>query len=239
MPPFRLFFTLLFVAQFSIAQQRIAMDVSSRLQNANFTLSYHRVVKKQFLLSAGVFNGGNGNSYSGKDTLLFDSGFRPSSPFDEVNNSRVDSSGNYSLLDYGTRGRSSGVLLGVGYFYPLGENHSLRANLNAKMGYAVSYIRAYYRLDETHNDMQAHYVMNHMVASFSLELYHGIKISDRMAVYYGLKIPYYFTPNKLHFNPSIYKDLYYGFEPEFSLGISYFLGKLAPIEAESTSEKIN
>ncbi|MFA7274488.1 MAG: hypothetical protein WC044_11495 [Crocinitomicaceae bacterium] len=238
MMPLRLFIIFTFIVLVGNAQQRIALDVSSRLENANFTFSYHKVVKTHFLLSSGVFYGGNGSSYSGKDTLLFDSGVHTSSPFAQVNNARADSDGTYALLDYGTQGKSFGILIGAGYFYPINENHSLRANVYSKFGYATSNVRAYYRLDATHNDMKAGFTMSHAIASFSFELYHGIKMSDRFAAYYGVKFPYYYSPNKAKFNPLIYKDLYYGFEPELSLGISYFIGKVMGSK-ENTSNTID
>ncbi len=208
------------------SQQRISLDASTRLQNLNLTFTYHRVIKKQFLVSVGIFSGSNGRAFSGFDTLQFDNGKYNQSPFSRINNSITDSARTYNLLSYETIGKSVGVAIGLGYFIPLGENHSLRANLNAKFGQAYANIHAYYRLNPAHRGLLRNYTIAHPIQSISAELYHGIRLSDRFACYYGVKIPYYYKLNQAKFNPLNLKDLYYSFEPELSIGLSYYIGKM-------------
>lgn len=222
-----LFFFLLFTSIQAFGQGRIGFDLAGVINGrANFTFNYHHMVKDKILLSAGVFLGSNGGAFISQDTSKLYEGKTLNSPYASLDRNISDSTGSYGLLNYRSVGSSSGFALGIGTFHPLNERNSIRGHFYAKAGMATSTIRGKYysTADERILEGEIKHA-DYWFCAVSLEASHVIKLSDRMSLYWGLKVPYYFQ-----LNPSIYKsynhqDVHLGFEPEISAGLTFFLGK--------------
>lgn len=217
---------LFLIVSFSSFSQRIGLDVSTRMSNVNFTLSYHHVVKSNFILSAGVFAGGVGVAFSDIDTNAFNQGNRLRSPYSTINNLYADSSNNFGLLAYESIGYSSGFHLAFGYVKTINEVHSVRFHLNSRIANTYSTVKAFYRSSEIYRTVRTNFTQSHWIASLGLEVFHGIRVGDRTALYYGLKLPYYFSLNKDVFAPVRTSDLFNSFKPELSFGLTFFVGKI-------------
>lgn len=223
----RLFLLLyLLMISFFAFNQRIGVDVSTRLENFNATLTYHQIIRSHFLVSAGIFMGGNGNAFAEIDTSAFDAGNRIRSPFPIINTYYDDSIGNYGLLGYQTVGSSRGFHLSFGYFKQFNTLHSIRFHLNSRWGMAQNTVRAYYRATELLRTQKIITEQYHGIGSLGLEAFHGIRMGTRISLYYGLKLPYFFTLNKTKFAPVRPGDLFFKVKPELSFGLTYYVGKL-------------
>lgn len=209
----------------TFGQQRIGMDVSTRMDNLMFTFHYQKVMKKRFLLSAGIFVGGNGKTFVSNDTLRLYTGTPIRSPYANANEPVIDSTGTYSILDYRASAASVGVQFGIGYFHEFDVQHGLRVNLNSTWGFAGTAFGAYYRSTENYTERYKSHYIEHFVSSISLEAFHTIRLSGRLTFNYGLKFPYYFTIDKAKFNPLVNRDILYGFEPQLSVGLTRVIGK--------------
>ncbi|MDG1332459.1 MAG: hypothetical protein P8P74_09020 [Crocinitomicaceae bacterium] len=220
---------LLFVSSFfsltSFSQQRVGVDVSSRLDNLLFTVHYQKVLKNRFLYSAGVQFGGHGSSFISNDTMRLYTGRSIESPYSNANQPIVDPTGSYSLLDYKTTARSVGIQVGLGYFHEFDVRHGLRFNLNSSISFVSSRIGGYYRSINNFTEQYRVHTNNHFAGSVSLEAYHTMRLTGRMTFNYGVKIPYFFTVDRAKFDPTVQKDLVYGFEPLLSIGMTRVIGK--------------
>ncbi len=218
-------FTLLSLT--SSAQGRIGFDVSSRFQdNANLTMNYHGVYQDNLLLSFGLVLGGTGTAFISTDTSALLNGKFCESPFSAINESYIDSSGRYQLQSYETRGRIFGASVGIGLFHPLNENNAIRGHFNTKFGIAQSLIRANYYSFDSHNfQRKAPVSPMYFFSALSLEVYHATKIGSSLAFYWGFKVPYYLQIDKDVFRSTDMDDIHFGFEPEFTAGLTYSIGK--------------
>ncbi len=209
----------------SIAQQRIGVDLSSRMQNLQLTVHYQGVIKNRLLYSCGVFFGGTGKSLVLNDTLQLYGGTPIMSPFSQANGLITDTSTSYSILDYSTSARLLGIQAGLGFYYELNVKHGLRFNLNGKIGIASSRVGGYYRSIENFKTVYRESYANHFMGGVSAELFHTIRMSGRWTFNYGIKVPYYFSIDRTRFNPIYQKDQLHGFEPELSIGVTRVIGK--------------
>ena len=219
-----LFFALLLHFQ-SFSQQRIGADLSTRMHNLMLTVHYQKVLKNRILYSVGVFAGSNGSTFISNDTLRLCAGTPIASPYSNANNPIIDTSGTYSLLDYITTIQSIGVQFGLGYYYEFDVQHGLRINLNSSIGYVGSVLGGYYRSIDNFTEQYATHVNEHFVGSISLEAYHTFRLTGRLTFNYGVKVPYFFTIDKAKFNPTVQRDLLFGFEPQLSIGLTRVIGK--------------
>ncbi len=208
------------------AQHRIGLDIGTRkLDNLIFTFHFQSVIKDKWLYSVGVFSGSNGRELIQNNPDRLYSGEPIKSPFKSVNEIRTDELSDYHILDYSSKVRSFGVQFGLGYFFEFGTSHGLRVNLNNKIGYAESSTKGYYRSIEIPKEVFAYFTHYHFISALSLEVYHTIRLTGRLTFNYGFKIPYFYSIDKRKFNPTNYKDLTYGFEPELSIGLTRVIGK--------------
>lgn len=206
-------------------QQRIGFDINSRLLNLNASFNYHKVFSKHFIFSGGIFFGAFGKSEDINDPQLLVNNYQIKSPFPNANIPLIDSTGTYNLLDYNTSGKGIGLQIGLGYFYEFSVIHGLRFNLYFKNAYVQSKHRGFYK-STINGTGKFHWdKFNHFVSAFSFEMYHTIRLSGKSTFCYGFKLPYYFSLDKRHFNPTTTKDLFSGFEPELSIGLTYVIGK--------------
>lgn len=209
----------------AIGQKRIGVDLSSRLNSLNLTLNYQQVVRPKILLSTGIFFGSVGVTSTRNDSLLLYNGMGVQSPFSNANEAQTDSAYTYHLLDYRSTARIAGIQLGVGFFHEFGVVHGIRANLYTKLAWANSKLLGFYRTIPSIEEKNYRFQNSHFVGAVSLEVNHTIRLSGRFTLYYGMKLPYYFTLDKAKFNPRSHADLLSGFEPEVSLGITRVIGK--------------
>jgi hypothetical protein len=211
---------------YSHGQQRIGLDISTRMTNLMFTTHYQKVIKNRFLFSIGVFGGNHGHAFVKNDTLALYSNNQPQSPYNRVNEVQFDTTGNhYYLLDYRSTGSSIGIQAGLGYFHEFDPQHGLRTNINATVGYVGTHVTGYYRSTHIFREILAVHHQAHWVASISLEAYHTIRLSGRLTFNYGVKVPFFYSIDQSTFNPTTHKDLLYGFEPHLSIGITRVIGK--------------
>jgi len=210
----------------AIGQQRIGVDVSSQMTNLMFTGHYQKVLKNQFLYSVGIFGGSNGRAFIHYDTILLYSNYPPQSPYSTINQGYSDSTGNqFSIFDYTTAGSSVGIQAGFGYFHEFDVQHGLRFNFNTSIGYAHARVSGNYRSTENFSTVFDVRHTNHWFGSVSFEAYHTIRLTGRITFNYGVKVPFHFSVDKAKFNPVTYKDLFYGFEPHLSMGMTRVIGK--------------
>ena len=217
--------SFLSISGFGISQQRIGMDVNSRLSDLNFTAHYTRVVKGPFLASAGIFFGSNGNATISNATVFLERGYSVTSPYSPANESLTIDNSEYKLLEYTTRGRSVGVQLGIGYYKEFNTTHGLRLNLNQRFGYATSHFSGRYYSTDLEDLVPKQITFNHVIGATSVELYHTYRYSGKWTLYWGVKIPYYYTLDKNTFNPTSRNDLFSGLEADLSLGVTRVIGK--------------
>ena len=211
-----------------LAQQRIGIDVSSRLTDITLSTNYQKVVKKNFLISGGLTFGAMGRKFIDfdNDTTLLKNGFIIQSPYATVSTSFRDTDGNnFQLMRYNMNAKGIGISLGVGVFKEFSVNHGIRFNLNSKFYLVNSRIHTGYFNSENSYFSYSIYHQNYFVGSLNPELYHTIRLSGRSTLYYGIKLPYYFSLDKGKFRPTNSNELLAGFEADLSVGLTYVIGK--------------
>lgn len=222
-------FLSVIVLDFTIlAQQRIGIDVSSRLTDITISTNYQKVVKKNFLISAGLTFGAMGRKFIDfeNDTTLLKNGYTIQSPYATVSTSFRDTDGNnFQLMRYNMNAKGIGVSLGVGVFKEFNVNHGIRFNLNSKFYAVNSRIHTGYFNVQNSFFTYAIYHQNYFVGSISPELFHTVRLSGRTTFYYGVKIPYYFSIDQGRFKPMTNQELLSGFEADLSVGLTYVIGK--------------
>lgn len=213
------------LSSYSISQSRIGFDLSTRFNSLNGTLSYHSVFNSNVVFSTGFFMGSAGRSIVINDSLnLYNSnGIVP--PSRNVPDTYTDTVTTYSFLDYQMSGQVMGLQLGIGYFKEFPNHHGLRLNLYSKFGIGWSNIRSYYHSTINYNETVRQTVTQHYIASISPEIYHTIRTSERNTFYWGLKLPIYYLIDRHNYHPSAYKSLFYGCEPELTIGLTRAIGK--------------
>lgn len=220
-----LFYATLFLHFVSTGQQRIGIDLSSRMDNLMLTVHYQKALKNRLLFSAGIYGGGNGRCYINYQTDPSNLSQNVQSPYSEANLPISDSTGTYVLEEYNYVAKSMGIQLGIGYFYEFGVKHGIRANANAAFGFASSTLNGHYRSTDNTGVVSATNSSQHFTRSISLEACHTIRLTGRTTFNYGIKVPYYFSADRSRFNPTTKKDILYGFEPQISIGMTYVVGK--------------
>lgn len=207
------------------AQKRIALDVNYRNANLSFSSTYHHVVKSNWLFSVGVFGGGKGKTLVVNSMDEFNSGNSLQSPWRQTNQPQIHDSVAYDLFDYDANSSSFGIHFGVGYFHSFGAIHGIRGHLFSQFGYGYNKVFAKYYAEELQLFVMQRLQENHFIAAITPEIYHTINLKSRFTLYYGCKLPYYFSIDKQSFNPQNKKDPFYRLRPELTLGITVLVGK--------------
>lgn len=220
-----LFFISFLISFLSYSQQRIGLDIGTRFNNLNFTVTYQSVIKGNLIYNAGIFYGGMGSSLVLNDSMRLYSGTPIRTPFPDADQPISDSITTYNILDYSQRAKSYGLQFGVGYFYEFNVVHGIKFNLNTRVGFAKQRFAGYYRSLETFDELYARRNFHHWYGTVSAELYHTIRLTGRSTFVYGVKLPYHFTIDDAKFNPNDPKSLLYGFEPALSVGITWVIGE--------------
>ncbi len=217
---------LLLTSLQSFGQGRFGLDISSRFNGANITLNYHHLFANKLILSGGFNFGGNGQQVFELGDSKIEQGEELNSPFANVNEPFQDTSGIYpSLVKYRTNANSVLFTLGVGLIRELSENNSIRGHLVGRVGTGHSNLFSTYRSANAETRPQIS-VNSYLTAALSLEFFYAIRLSDRMALYMGAKVPYYFQVSPSTFTTDKYRDLLFGFEPELSVGFTVYPGRL-------------
>lgn len=224
-------FTILAILIFqstNFAQQRIGLDLSSRLNDITLTANYQRVVKKYWLISGGLTFGTMGRKFIvfDNDTTLLKNGYTIESPYSNVSTSFIDTGGNnFQLMRYSMNSKGIGVFVGIGCFKEFNIIHGIRFNLNAKFYSVRSKVYASYYNVQHSFFTRSIYFQNYFVGSLSPEIYHTIRLGGRTTFYYGVKVPYYFSIDQGRFKPMTNQELLSGFEADLSVGLTYVIGK--------------
>lgn len=213
----------LFVVNSSISQQRIGFDLSTRMKDVNASITYHRVVYKNFILSGGFHFGNYGKNFM--DRFLAEVPFETlESPYPGRPNTIVESNETYKLHFYANKNHVLGLSIGIGAFKEFSVKHGLRFNLNSKFLFVYGTYKLEYGRIERESIWQGG-VQQHFVGAISPELVHTIRLSGRNTFYYGIKVPYYYSLDRSMFNPIYSKDRFNGWEPEITIGITRVIGK--------------
>lgn len=213
---------------FANGQQRIGLELTSRLSDLSITAQYHKVVKQKWLLNAGISFGSMGLKFIDfeNDTTLLINGYTIRSPYANVPISFIDTGGyNFQLFKYKTNAKGFGIQFGLGFFHEFNIVHGFRFNLNAKIYCAQSEISAGYFNISNRYFTSGRYIQQYFVGSISPEIHHTIRLSGRTTFCYGIKLPYYFSLDKGKFNPVRNNELLSGFEGGVSVGLTYVIGK--------------
>ena len=214
-----LLFVFLHLVSFS--QQRIGIDLSFRGTGLNANFTFQKVVFKNFLISGGFTIGNYGknfiNNYVTNNIGQLESGFvgRP--------NYLNDTTGILELQSYTSTNKAVGISIGIGAFKEFSVKHGIRFNLNTKFFYSTGNVNFSY--GTSINGIHLTQKSNKFVASLSPELVHTIRLTGRMTFCYGVKVPYYFSLDKGKYNPKYRKDIFKGFEPELTIGLTRVIGK--------------
>lgn len=222
---FRLLIILLLPAAL-FGQQRISFDANTRLNDFNFTVRYMKVVRKPFLLSAGICFGHYGVSSINYDSLdaVYDRNY---TPYSAMNHTYIDTNGTNYLMNYNSKVTGIGIDLGVGYYHEFSVIHGIRFNLNARLLFASNLISSYYSdlKKVAANISGTRHVYHHFSEAIMPEIYHTIRIGGRSTFYYGLKIPYYFSFDKNQYHPRVNDDSLYAFEIDLAIGLTFQVGQ--------------
>jgi hypothetical protein len=218
-----IFLLFITIPSIGFSQQRLGLDVSYRQIGLNATLSYHKVFAENWLLSGTLSYGQKGRyiaDYRDFDNKKLD--FH--SPWEAVNKPILSEGSEYHLKRYSVKNKALSVQIGLGYFYNFGVKHGLRGHLFIQYGQAFNQKNGTYEaIDQTYNKYELTKT-NHSIAAISPEIYHTIQIWRKFTFYYGLKAPYYFAIDKSQYDPKRNVESFYGFEPEFTLGITFLIG---------------
>jgi hypothetical protein len=216
----------LLLAFFSYGQQRIGFDLGTKGNTLSATATYNKVLKKNFLLSAGIFIGNYGLAFMDLNVQQFETGQRVYTPFSDFNSNHIDSSGiSYTLFDYGSRGSGSGVQFGFGFFHEFGVMHGIRFNLNNRIGWMNSRFNIFYYNEELEKGVHLMKYRSHFIGAITPEISHTMRMTGRITFFYGFKFPFYYSLDKGKFNPRYSSDLFYRLEPELCIGLTYVIGK--------------
>jgi hypothetical protein len=214
------------LAFFSYGQQRIGFDFATKGTTLSATATYNKVIKQNFLLSAGIFLGNFGSGFMDLNMNQFQNDQRVSTPFSDFNLNETDALGNsYTLFDYASKGKGYGIQLGVGYFYEFKSIHGVRFNLNNRLGRMNSSYSIFYYNDALQSGVHLKKNRSHFIGAISPEIYHTMRITGKITLFYGFKFPFYYSIDKGQFNPLYVADLFNKWEPELSIGLTYVVGK--------------
>lgn len=212
-----------FVVNSLISQQRFGFDLSTRMKDVNASITYHRVTYKNLILSGGFHFGNYGKNFI--DRYLAEVPFETlESPYAGRPSTIVESNETYKLHYYANKNYTLGLSVGIGAFKEFGIKHGVRFNLNTKF----LFVFGEYKLEYGRGGQESQWrggIQQHFVVAISPELVHTIRLSGRITFYYGVKSPYYYSLDKGKFNPKYRKDLFNGFEPELTIGITRVFGK--------------
>jgi hypothetical protein len=214
------------LAFFSYGQQRIGFDLATKGTTLSATLTYNKVVKQKFLLSAGIFIGNFGSGFMDLNKSQFESGQRLYTPINDFNANHVDTSGiSYTLFDYASKGSGYGLQIGLGYFYEFGPIHGLRFNLNNRLGWMNSRFSVFYYNEAEERGIHLMKYRSHFIGAISPEISHTMRMTGRTTFFYGFKFPFYYSIDKAKFNAHYSQDLFNHWEPELCIGMTYVIGK--------------
>jgi hypothetical protein len=215
----------IFFATLSLAQQRIGFDLNTSGSNLYANLSYQRVFAKNFIVQSGLFGGFLAFSEEIHDRNEIQNGLVVTSPFESVNENRSRDNNAYELQSYILRGRGIGIHAGLGTFHEFSTKHGLKFFLNGRLGYSWTETHSKHFNPLDNYGIEEFTTTGHLYTALSPELYHTIRLGGRYTLLYGVKLPYYFLIDRSTYAPVNIKNIYYGLEPEFSLGLTYVVGK--------------
>lgn len=213
------------ISGLSFGQKRIGIDVNTHFHNLNFTTHYQQVIKGPILFSTGIFFGDYGEGGNFNDPSVIAGGFDIGAAYPSVNMTHTDTSGVHHLKSYRADGHGFGVHFGIGIYKEFRNFHGIRFNLNNRIGWMKSDIRAIYVLPGMTRGHGESFTIRHPVGGLTLELYHTVRMSGRSTFYWGVKAPYYYTLDKGRYNPKKDSEMFYKFRMDMTIGFTRAIGK--------------
>jgi hypothetical protein len=208
-----LFFAIVLPAR---AQYRIAVDINSGLDNYFSSIFFCPVFKKKYYARIGLSKGNYGNGELNNQEGLV-------SPHSEVNEHPENP--DLVLTMYQSKNRGAALEIGAGRLIELGPVHTIRFDLQWK-GYLIDEkVTAYYSgpiVDTAAYRYRYEFDRNCM--SIGPEIFHAIRMSARITLYYGVKLPYFLPIPTKNYKP-MRRELTVGFQPNLAVGLSYAVQK--------------
>ncbi len=209
---------LLILTLHGYSQQRIAFDLTFKSLGINSTVIYQNVFYKNVFFSAGLTIGNYGKSFMSSYTAGVPYGSLES-PYPALTNTI----GNSRLKGYSSKSTGAGIVLGIGAFKEFSVKHGVKFSLNNKL-FIISQDNLFH-VGEGLDEIGILTKSTFYVASISPEISHTIWLNGRTTFNYGIKVPYFYSLDKGKYHPLYRKDVFYGFEPELSIGFTYAVGK--------------
>jgi len=211
--------TTLFFSAFSFSQQRVSAEVSSRLEDLSLGLQFQKVVKPHLLLGAGLLV--NGRYWGGGVNDIDQTEF----PFSDIERKIVVDGVEYAIYGYSSSsGKAfSGVLM-TGYFHEFSMLHGLRLNLNFRCGLVQNEVFMLYKEVGNTDFLPKINTIWHSYQAISPEIYHTIRWTEKLTIYYGLRLPVFLNFGK-DYHPKFKEDIYKRSLPEVAIGLSFSLEK--------------
>jgi hypothetical protein len=207
------------------AQQRIGFDLNTSGSNLYANVSYQKVFADRFIVQSGLYGGFLAFSEEIHSENEISNGLIVRSPIESVNLDRMKNNNVYKLQSYILRGRGIGLSAGLGVFHEFSTKHGLKFFLNGRLGYSWTETRSKYFNPLDSYGIEEWLTTGHLITAVSPELYHTIRLGGRFTLLYGVKLPYHFRVARESYDPVNIKNIFYGLEPEFSLGLTYVVGK--------------
>lgn len=218
------------------AQTRIALDFSTRGNQILPSFVFLKVFRPGYYVKAGISAGtfgagekegqiiGSGSGYMNNEYEAIESSYKPINfPQDTM----------AKLVYYKEWNRGVALDGGIGRFFAFGLNHTLRIDLQLKAYFLKSLVVADY--DPLHNsgkDYSYVHSYRHFALSLGPEIFHAIRLGDRLTGYYGFKIPVFLPFETKNYQrlegPSPVK----GIKPFFTVGMSCGIGRKKPAAEE-------
>ena len=215
-----LLITTFFITSFSFSQQRIGVEVSSRLEDLSIGLQFQKVVKRNFLIGAGFLI--NGRYWGGGVNNIETNDF----PFSEIEPKIVSEGTEYQIYGYSSSsGKAFSAVFMTGYFHEFSIIHGLRANFNLRCGLVQNDVYMLYeQIGNTNDRLADSKSIWHTYQALSPEIYHTIRWTEKWTIYYGVRLPVFLNFGK-DYHPKFKEDIYKRSLPEVAIGVSFSLNK--------------
>ena len=217
---------LCFLGSFTVsvvAQSRIAMEANCTFVRGYLSAFYCPVVFQHYYIKSGVSWGNFGRDYVEVNAPGTDPAHALPSPYKAMNRF----SDSLMLEGFFSRNNGFSVEAGLGRFWELTPIHTFRLDFQVKWYAMEDRIGAFYvHNSDPEGDL---YLMRfkiwHYGLSFGPEVFHAIRVSPRLTVYYGLKLPFLIALNSDGYQNQSYSMPTKGLRPNLTLGLSCALGK--------------
>ena len=210
--PRTIVFLYLLIASNSIAQTRWGFETYSSLIQLSHTLHIQKIVAPHFLFGAGVGFVGkhSGSDYNDKNNSSSFQSHPSNVQFDSIQ-------GFHSSEIVRTRGVQAQLM--SWYFFESDKRiHGFRINFNTRFG--IQHYQSKVVYEKTNGEFEQQKESgNFKTLTFSFELYHTIRLTERNTFYYGTRAPFHVFLGK-SYRPTEKSEVYNRFIPEIAIGFT-------------------